>query len=181
MGEKTTIAELKNIMVKVQVPMEDYTVIQPGLIIGGITTAKNTEVLTKLGVTHIINCAYDPTGKGNFIYVDTNEDYYIQRDFKCIYLGVRAADTARFNISKFFYSVADFIDNAIKDNGIVYVHCYMAISRSAVLVIAYYMIKHDMTLKEAVIFLRKKREIFPNDGFLVQLMELDEELRNQKS
>lgn len=73
----------------------------------------------------------------------------------------------------------------------------MAISRSAVLVIAYYMIKHNMSLKAAVIFLRyncellckkktnlrplatrrKKREIFPNDGFLVQLMELDQELR----
>lgn len=81
------------------------------------TTAKNTDELTKLGVTHIINCAYDPTGKGNFIYVDTNEDYYIKRDFQCVYLGVRAADTARFNISKFFYDVADFIDSAIKDNG----------------------------------------------------------------
>lgn len=41
----------------------------------------------------------------------------MKRDFKCIYLGVRAADTARFNISKFFYDVADFIDNAIKENG----------------------------------------------------------------
>lgn len=37
MGEKTTIAELKNIMVKVQVPAEDYTVIEPGLIIGGMS------------------------------------------------------------------------------------------------------------------------------------------------
>lgn len=49
--------------------------------------------------------------------MDTNEDYYIKRDFKCVYLGVRAADTARFNISKFFYDVADFIDQAIKENG----------------------------------------------------------------
>lgn len=32
----TTIAELKNIMVKVQVPVEDYTILQPGLIIGGM-------------------------------------------------------------------------------------------------------------------------------------------------
>lgn len=37
MSETTTIAELKNIMVKVQVPVDDYTVIQPGLIIGGMS------------------------------------------------------------------------------------------------------------------------------------------------
>lgn len=39
MSEKTTIAELKDIMVKVQVPVEDYTVIQPGLIIGGMSVS----------------------------------------------------------------------------------------------------------------------------------------------
>lgn len=37
MSEKTTIAELKVIMVKSQVPSVDYTVIQPGLIIGGMS------------------------------------------------------------------------------------------------------------------------------------------------
>lgn len=41
MSEKTTIAELKTIMVKVQVPSVDYTEIQPGLIIGGMSVLKN--------------------------------------------------------------------------------------------------------------------------------------------
>lgn len=41
MSAKTTIAELKNIMVKSQVPSVDYTVLQPGLIIGGMSVILN--------------------------------------------------------------------------------------------------------------------------------------------
>lgn len=56
----------------------------------------------------------------------------------------------------------------------------MGISRSAVLVAAYLMIYHHMTILEALMTLRKKRAIYPNDGFLKQLRDLNEQLLEER-
>lgn len=56
----------------------------------------------------------------------------------------------------------------------------MGISRSAVLVAAYLMIYHHMTVLEALMTLRKKRAIYPNDGFLKQLRDLNEQLLEER-
>ena len=56
----------------------------------------------------------------------------------------------------------------------------MGISRSAVLVVAYLMIFHNMAILEALMTLRKKRAIYPNDGFLKQLRELNEKLMEER-
>lgn len=52
------------------------------------------------------------------------------------------------------------------------VNCKQGASRSATLVLAYLMIKHHMTAKQAVRIVRAKREIAPNEGFLQQLCDL---------
>ena len=59
-------------------------------------------------------------------------------------------------------------------------HCMMGISRSATIVIAYLMLKKDMSIMDAVAMVRGKREVFPNDGFLKQLCILDQDLYVQK-
>ncbi|XP_027724443.1 inactive dual specificity phosphatase 27 isoform X2 [Vombatus ursinus] len=56
----------------------------------------------------------------------------------------------------------------------------MGISRSAVLVVAYLMIFHHMTILEALMTVRKKRAIYPNDGFVKQLRELNEKLMEER-
>lgn len=56
----------------------------------------------------------------------------------------------------------------------------MGISRSAVLVAAYLMIFHNMTIMEALMEIRKKRAICPNEGFLKQLRELNETLMEER-
>ena len=63
--------------------------------------------------------------------------------------------------------------------GRVYVHCQQGISRSATIVLAFLMLKRSMDVIEAVKTVREKREIFPNDGFLRQLCELDQTLTYQ--
>ncbi|MBV94837.1 Inactive dual specificity phosphatase 27, partial [Eschrichtius robustus] len=62
----------------------------------------------------------------------------------------------------------------------VLVSSEMGISRSAVLVVAYLMIFHNMAILEALMTLRKKRAIYPNDGFLKQLRELNEKLMEER-
>jgi len=81
------------------------------------TTAKSVKTLKALGVTHILNAAYDPTGKGNFIYVETNEEYFKKRNFNVKYLGTRAPDTMRFKINKFFPEVLEFMSDAVESGG----------------------------------------------------------------
>lgn len=49
----------------------------------------------------------------------------------------------------------------------------MGISRSATITIAYLMIKRGLRAKEAVEKIKKTRDIRPNNGFLKQLAQLD--------
>ena len=56
----------------------------------------------------------------------------------------------------------------------------MGVSRSAVLVTAYLMIFHHMTILEALLALRKKRAVCPNESFLKQLRDLNEVLLEER-
>lgn len=64
--------------------------------------------------------------------------------------------------------------------GKVLVHCLMGVSRSATCAIAYLMIAKKMSASEAIRTVRAQREVRPNDGFLHQLADLDNELRREK-
>lgn len=64
--------------------------------------------------------------------------------------------------------------------GKVLVVSMMGVSRSAVLVAAYLMIFQNMTIMEALTSIRKKRPINPNEGFLKQLREFNENLMEER-
>lgn len=64
--------------------------------------------------------------------------------------------------------------------GKVLVVSMMGVSRSAVLVAAYLMIFQNMTIMEALTAIRKKRPINPNEGFLKQLREFNENLLEER-
>ncbi|XP_063987971.1 dual specificity protein phosphatase 3-like isoform X1 [Diachasmimorpha longicaudata] len=152
----------------------DCAVVYPGILIGDATTAKNKSYLKRIGVTHVLN-----TAEGTrFGFVPTNRDYY--RDVGMQYLGLPLADLPSVDISKYFYTAAVFIDDAIKSGGKVFVHCVMGISRSATCVIAYLMIKRHLLAEEAIRLVRKSRSIHPNEGFLYQLARLDNQLRRHR-
>lgn len=56
----------------------------------------------------------------------------------------------------------------------------MGISRSATCALAYLMICRKMSAIDAIRTIRLRRDIRPNDGFLHQLAELDNELRRER-
>lgn len=64
-------------------------------------------------------------------------------------------------------------------SGKLYVHCKSGVSRSATTVLAYLILKKNMSLMEAVKTVREKREILPNDGFLKELVALNTEVHGK--
>ncbi|XP_053244058.1 dual specificity phosphatase 29 [Podarcis raffonei] len=146
----------------------------PNLYIGDEKTALDRYSLEKAGFTHILNAAH---GRWN---VDTGPEYY--RDMDIEYHGVEADDLPTFNLSQFFYSAAEFIDRALRnETSKILVHCAMGRSRSAALVLAYLMIYKNMTVVDAIDQVLKHRCILPNRGFLKQLRELDIKLALERS
>ncbi|XP_033336393.2 dual specificity protein phosphatase 3 isoform X1 [Megalopta genalis] len=152
----------------------DCDEVYPGIYIGDAETAKNKKYLEMLGITHLLNCA-----EGNrFGFVNTGANYY--KDITIKYIGLPLADLFTTDISKYFYTAADFIDEAISTGGKAFVHCMVGMSRSATCVLAYLMIKKEMLAVDAITTVRKNRYIEPNNGFLQQLAHLDNQLRRQR-
>jgi len=158
-------------------PRNPFDEVYPGIFIGDARTAKDVMVLKMKRIAFIVNAAFGPDP---VISVDTNDAFYSSRGYPCEFLGVPAVDLEVFKLHYFFKIGADFIEAALRNNGKVLVHCREGISRSATLVIAYLMMKKGMTAKEAVRLVRNKRQIYPNDGFLGQLCDLDLRLRGQR-
>lgn len=96
-------------------------------------------------------------------------------------MGFPLADTPTTDISRYFYIAAKFIENGVNSGGRVLVHCLVGVSRSATLALAYLMISRKMTAQEAIRAVRMNRDIHPNDGFVQQLSDLDNELKRERT
>ncbi|KAI1896554.1 hypothetical protein AGOR_G00095970 [Albula goreensis] len=157
-------------------PTQHFNEVFPRIYVGNAFVAQNIMRLQRLGVTHILNAA-----EGNsFMHVNTNAEFYAGTGIT--YHGMKANDTEHFDLSAFFEEGADFIEKALahKDGkGKVYVHCREGYSRSPTMVIAYLMLRHKMDVRTALLTVRHKREIGPNDGFLRQLCQLNERLAKE--
>ncbi|KAK0148064.1 Dual specificity protein phosphatase 3 [Merluccius polli] len=157
-------------------PTQHFNEVFPRIYVGNAFVAQNVMRLQKLGVTHILNVA-----EGNsFMHVNTNADFYAGTGIA--YHGIRANDTEKFSLNAHFEEGADFIDKALAHNngkGKVYVHCREGYSRSPTMVMAFLMLRHKMDARVAVATVRHKREIGPNDGFLRQLCQLNQELARE--
>uniref|UniRef100_A0A8C5RR48 Serine/threonine/tyrosine interacting like 2 n=1 Tax=Laticauda laticaudata TaxID=8630 RepID=A0A8C5RR48_LATLA len=149
-------------------PREAIDEVWPNIFLAEKSAAVNKGRLKRLGITHILNAAH-----GTGVY--TGPDFYNGMNIQ--YLGIEVDDFPDEEIAKHFRPAAEFLDEALLTcRGKVLVSSEMGVSRSAVLVSAYLMIFHHMTILEALLTIRKKRAIYPNDGFLKQLRELNEKL-----
>uniref|UniRef100_A0A336LBD3 Dual specificity protein phosphatase n=1 Tax=Culicoides sonorensis TaxID=179676 RepID=A0A336LBD3_CULSO len=153
----------------------DCDEVYPRLYIGDANSAKNKQYLKMMGITHVLNTA-EGTRLGQ---VDTGHAYY--RDMPTVrYMGFPLVDQPSTDISRYFYIAAKFIENGINGGGRVLVHCLVGMSRSATCALAYLMICKKMSAAEAIRTVRMHRDIRPNDGFIQQLADLDNELRRER-
>ncbi|XP_034716604.1 dual specificity protein phosphatase 13-like [Etheostoma cragini] len=141
----------------------------PNLFIGDMSVANDRYSLWKLGITHVLNVAHGSMScQGSHDFYGSTVEYY----------GVPADDSPYFDLSRYFFSSAEYIQSALEmAAGRVLVHCAVGVSRSASLVLAYLMIHQHYTLLEAINTVKEHRWIFPNKGFLKQLCALDVKLR----
>ncbi|NXM77404.1 DUS27 phosphatase, partial [Serilophus lunatus] len=168
------VMDLQRALVKdrLETPRDAVDEVWPNVFIAEKSVAVNKSRLKRLGITHVLNAAH-----GTGVY--TGPGFYNGLNIQ--YLGIEVDDFPDMDISKHFRPAAEFLDEALLTyRGKVLVSSEMGISRSAVLVAAYLMIYHHMTILEALMTLRKKRAIYPNDGFLKQLRELNEQLLEER-
>ena len=84
------------------------------------------------------------------------------------------SDTPNTNIIKYFIESLKFMDET---DDKIFVHCFAGVSRSATLVIAYFMWKDKLTFKQSYEFVKKSRFIGPNIGFIRQLILFEKKLK----
>ncbi|XP_075396579.1 serine/threonine/tyrosine-interacting-like protein 2 [Tenrec ecaudatus] len=155
-----------------EVPRNEVDEVWPNVFIAEKSVAVNKGRLKRLGITHVLNAAH-----GTGVY--TGLGFYTGLEIQ--YLGVEVDDLPEVDIAQHFRKAAEFLDEALLTyKGKVLVSSEMGISRSAVLVVAYLMIFHNKAILDALMTVRKKRAIYPNDGFLKQLRELNETLMEER-
>ncbi|XP_019746405.1 serine/threonine/tyrosine-interacting-like protein 2 isoform X2 [Hippocampus comes] len=157
---------------RLEAPSRDMDEVWPNIFIAEKSVAVNKARLKRMGITHVLNTAH-----GTGVY--TGEAFYSGMGVH--YMGVEVDDFPDADISPHFRPTAEFLDEALLTHkGKVAVVSMMGISRSAVLVASYLMIFQHMTIMEALTAMRKKRPINPNEGFLKQLRELNEDLLEER-
>ncbi|XP_066305276.1 dual specificity protein phosphatase 3-like isoform X3 [Branchiostoma lanceolatum] len=143
---------------------DDYDEVFRDIFLGNRSIAQDVSKLKSLGVTHVLNAAHGA--------IDVSKEY---EKVGIEYLGVPADDVPTYNLKQHFEPAAAFINNAVK-KGKVLVHCHVGYSRSPTLVAAYLMLYQELTAQESITLIRGKRFIGPNDGFLRQLCEFNDQL-----
>jgi len=134
--------------------------IMPGLFLGSLSCTQDSALdrLHSLRITHILSVGGESGRSGD-----------PQFDGKRLELkGIDDLPTS--DLFKHFDECCAFIDEALKADGKVLVHCLHGKSRSAAVVAAYIILKDKCTTEEAIIRIQDKRPVAnPNHGFRKQL------------
>ncbi|XP_071453480.1 dual specificity protein phosphatase 13B-like [Hetaerina americana] len=150
----------------------DCDEVYPNIFIGNSGAARNKAYLRRLEVSHVVNCA---EGRGE---VDTGEEFY--KDAGMSYFGLSLQDSSSADLECHLGATSEFIDHALLSGGRVMVNCVMGMSRSCAVVLGFLMLRRGLRAGEAVVAVRRRRNVRPNGGFLRQLANLDNRLSRER-
>lgn len=123
----------------------------PGLYLGGIHDAFNVSLPKN---TTVINMAAEVA----------------MTPYAAKYIHIPTKDYNQENISQYFETTFNYIENELSKGNNVLVHCAAGVSRSATIVVAYLIKKYKWSYNKALDFVKAKRPcINPNLGFVMQL------------
>ncbi|KAJ0409909.1 hypothetical protein P43SY_005803 [Pythium insidiosum] len=139
------------------------------LYLGNFWQADNAQIVRDLQITHIINMGAITESRQQFDGVQ--------------YLDVDIKDKVDVDIRVAFTPTIEFIQRAAQTPGSrVLIHCVQGVSRSSTIVIWYLMLETKCTLSAAYSYVLKRRPlIFPNRGFMEQLLANERSLYGTES
>jgi protein-tyrosine phosphatase len=148
--------ELKSTNIYLDSDLPDEII--PGLFLGSIDSASNTELMKELKIKHILSvCGEIP----NAIRTEIQNNF----NSKLISVDDNGQDDLKFE------ECFQFIDDALVNDRIL-VHCWKGVSRSSSICIYFLMKKQKISLNEAYHLVLSKRPIIqPNPGFIQKLKE----------
>lgn len=158
-GQRDTFNDISLTDVTVSYPNTNpYDFVDDGFYIGSENAAQDTEMLHKIGITHIVNL-------NGYTTTSTFSDGFQ-------YYNVKMSDCVFEELNEDFWNAVEFTKRAINNGGTVFVHCRLGISRSAALCVAYLMEKKKISFDAAFALLKTKRPaVNINQGFVTQLKE----------
>ena len=129
------------------------------VFLGNLLSAQDEENLIKNNIKRVLSChgCFSPKYQDKSI---TQKIFDLN-------------DAPKTNIIKYFKEAIKFIDESEK----VLVHCLGGISRSATIVIAYFMWKNRITFEESFNLVLEHRTVGPNNGFINQLLIFQDKLK----
>jgi len=138
------------------------------IFLGNAYNARNFYELEKQNIGLIINCSNDIP-------------HYFPENFDYRRIGVQ--DKLLENIYPYLNTTADTIDNYLRRNPDknILIHCFMGSSRSATILMAYIIKYKGYSRRDALNFLRDKRNLVNiNIDFFNQLGDLEEIILNNR-
>lgn len=134
---------------------ECVEIIKDKLYLGNYDFAKKRENLLNLNITNVLVC-------GNELETP------FEKEIK--YMKIPLKDIIEDSILPYINQCCDFINDSKK----ILVHCNAGISRSPSIIIAYLIKEKKMKFEEAFNYVKKKRNIKPNESFYKELMKISQ-------
>ncbi|KAF9204287.1 Dual specificity protein phosphatase 10 [Haplosporangium sp. Z 27] len=169
-----------------------YTVepvcILPHLYLGAEHNAQDVNLLSRLGITSVLNVAieiakaskqqYQSESNNNNSLTSTGDDRIVKTmQGETIHYKNLSWSHHQGNLQSEFPGAFAFIEEAKNKGGKVLVHCQLGVSRSASLVIAYVMKSLQMNLTDAYDFVKSRSSVIsPNMSLMYQLSEFGKSL-----
>jgi len=157
-----------------QSPWKRIDHIGEGLYICGAAALEDSELLRRMGIRSIVNCAEKDLYTRTDFCSDGSSLADHLRNFRIEVLD--AEDIEHCYMQRSWEQASEFIDQSLPLGGVV-VHCAMGVSRSSSTCIAYLMLRRRLSLEAAFrcVFLARDH-IYPNVGFWQQLRSLEKQL-----
>ena len=139
------------------------------LYIGNIYTALNEDILREHNIEVVVNCTTDIP----FLETDLIKDGY-----RCPLEDDKSKEQND-NMLESFDSILDIIKKHIESRQNVFVHCRAGVQRSATIVVGYLMKYNQMSLEQAMTYLKYIRDcvFYPQANFIEALKTYEQTLK----